>query len=317
MRTPSVYRNALFDLAYPEQARRRDELLDAVAHGRLEPEAAEAEARRLGLSPLCPTVNSEDFDVGSEPWWTLSMTIAWIVWRSMPVVREHYAPFRAACPVWTYQKLRLPNPIGQGFIQQSGFVLKNRPPSTYSLIVISTCYPQSQEDLPRLLTAFDARQELWRQLSLGNVSSVGIAQLDGLPRTIPAHEFPYLQLVEEDEADVLVLGVRAPNRAGYHNVLLSQRDVLRRWRAPQPKARDKRNSEKLCVTFFASSMQASPERPTLKRKQAEAIAKGRYGLGREAARRAWARAIEQTGAVSWCRPGRRPDNCADQIAPEE
>lgn len=41
LHTPSVYRNALFDLAYPEQARRRDELLDAVAHGRLEPAAAE------------------------------------------------------------------------------------------------------------------------------------------------------------------------------------------------------------------------------------------------------------------------------------
>jgi hypothetical protein len=213
--------------------------------------------------------------------------------------------------------LRLPNPIGQGLIEQSGFVLKHRPPSTYSLIEISTWYPQTQEDLPRLLTAVDARQELWRQLSLGNVSSIGIAKLDGLPRTIPAHEFPYLQLVQEDEADVLVLGVGAANRAGYHDVLLSQRDVLRRWRAPQPKARDKRNSEKLCVAFFASLMLASPERPTLKRKQAEAVAKDGYGLGREAARRAWARAIEQTSAVSWSRPGRRPDNCADQIAPDE
>ena len=49
----------------------------------------------MGLSPVRPTVKSEDFDVGSEPWWKLSMTIAWIVWRSMPGAHSDHAGWLA------------------------------------------------------------------------------------------------------------------------------------------------------------------------------------------------------------------------------
>ena len=50
----------------------RDDLIEDVKYGRIEPLAAEAEAKRLGLEPFARSPDPEKFDPLGEEWWTQS-----------------------------------------------------------------------------------------------------------------------------------------------------------------------------------------------------------------------------------------------------
>lgn len=59
-----------------------DDLIEEAKFGRMSPAAAEAEAARLGLPPLASSPDPKQCDPMVEAWWTIPMTIAWIMWRN-------------------------------------------------------------------------------------------------------------------------------------------------------------------------------------------------------------------------------------------
>jgi len=239
------------------------------------------------------------------------MTMAWIIWRSLHYVREHHEPYRAASPYWAYQKLRVPLPDGDVCTVREGFVIKERAPSTCHLIEIGLYYQDATERSSATMTAKDARRELWSWASNPKVTAIAYAYADSKIGPISWFEWPYLQLIEEESSDVLLL---AANQKRYGQIRLARTEVMKRWPAPRKRIKEKKMAEQLCLQKFVEWMLASPDCPTLKRERAEKIAKSEFGLSREVARRIWAKAITQTNATAWSHPGRRPDKRADIIA---
>ena len=90
----------------------RQELIDA-ARKRLITEGltvldvaewAEAEAARAGVGPLARRVEADGFDPMSEPFWSIPMTLAWIMQRNESVVREMWDLYRSEFDDWVYQE---------------------------------------------------------------------------------------------------------------------------------------------------------------------------------------------------------------------
>jgi len=79
----------------------RDDLISAVHSGRMSPEEAQAEAARLGLPPL---EGPADRDALEDParmrFWTLPMTLAWIMWRDLDRVGSFEPGYVEQCGRW-------------------------------------------------------------------------------------------------------------------------------------------------------------------------------------------------------------------------
>ena len=78
----------------------RDEILRRAMDGELTPEQAEAEAERLGLLPLSREPDKAHYDPMREPWWTLAMAAAWIIWRTPDAVREVWPDYTTGFWRW-------------------------------------------------------------------------------------------------------------------------------------------------------------------------------------------------------------------------
>lgn len=68
--------------------------------GVLDPTGGETQARAHGCAPLNAPPNPETFDVASESRWTLTMALAWVMWRSFDAVRAVEASWIAAHRTW-------------------------------------------------------------------------------------------------------------------------------------------------------------------------------------------------------------------------
>lgn len=68
--------------------------------GVLNPTGGETQARAHGCAPLNAPPNPETFDVASESRWTLTMALAWVMWRSFDAVRAVEASWIAAHRTW-------------------------------------------------------------------------------------------------------------------------------------------------------------------------------------------------------------------------
>jgi len=66
----------------------------------LDPTSGEAQARAYGCAPLNAPPNPETFDVASESRWTLTMALAWVMWRNFGAVRAVKADWIAAHHTW-------------------------------------------------------------------------------------------------------------------------------------------------------------------------------------------------------------------------
>jgi len=198
----------------------RQRLLEAVRTGELTPNAAEAEAERLGIGPLLAHPDPADFDPMEQDRWTLPMTIAWIVWRTPEAVREHWDAYVIGCHRWreVYR-----NGTCVGF--EPGPV----PRPTWSLLTLNEDYPRERTRIApwRPRSPHDAREELWKALEQGDVVADAI-DLDTRKRVdIPASAWKSLDLYPELEWDI----VREDrmSRSGYEDLRFSVRQVVDAW----------------------------------------------------------------------------------------
>src|SRR5215831_4718598 len=76
----------------------RDHLITRAGLGRITPEQAEAVSN--GLEPFAQQPKMPAFNPLEKSYWSLSMTIAWIAWRDLSLVRAQDAEFRSHCKQW-------------------------------------------------------------------------------------------------------------------------------------------------------------------------------------------------------------------------
>jgi hypothetical protein len=149
----------------------RDQLIDDVQHGRKTPTEAEEEAARHCVGPLASAPDPIEFDPMKEAWWSLPMTIAWILWRSKDQVREHWDKYRLECWDWHFGRWQ----VGVHGNVQEGWFLKQRPPASMEQMMIAETYEAICGGPPRLArSAGQAKESLWRALAQGVISASGV-----------------------------------------------------------------------------------------------------------------------------------------------
>jgi hypothetical protein len=200
----------------------RDDLFEEVKYGRMTSDQAEAEAARLGLDPLAAVPDPQKFDPMAEPWWTLPMTVAWIVWRDEQDVLENYDPYRLEWLDWIFRKWR----VGPEGPVHKGHFLEQRKPATLSRLAISY-YLDATQRRGNPVTFKEAEKSLWNALQDNQLQATGIPP-DGEKRVpIPDFEWRDLKPYEERERDVV--RYEAISRRGYNDVALRRQSVLSLW----------------------------------------------------------------------------------------
>jgi hypothetical protein len=213
------------------------ELLEKVRHGKLTPAEVEAEAVRLGLSPLATCPDANQFDPMEELQWSLPMTVAWIVRRSPDGVREYWDVYRQECLDWRGGQWREDSdgPVYEGWF------LEQRRPATLFQLYLSEGYRVEDESAPKPLTSVEnAQHALCRALREGHLQATGISARTSDRTPIPAHEWCDLKFIEEDARDVVRVGKGGSlPSGGYEDVALPRNAVMALWgeKLDQPEIR--------------------------------------------------------------------------------
>jgi hypothetical protein len=208
----------------------RDDLFEQLKYGKIDPDAAEAEARRLGLKPLRPTVDQPRFDPAREAQWTLAMAVAWIAYRRLSAVRDAWDPYREECWDWHFRQWR-DGPAGDVF---EGWLLERRPPMTMALLLIGDSLMSGEWRDPKfVMTASEAKDALWIALKTDCFRATGVDQEARQRVEIVPFTWIDLKLFEHggrDEVRPHALELTGPNR--YCDVLIPSASLRGIWREP-------------------------------------------------------------------------------------
>jgi hypothetical protein len=182
----------------------RDILIDRVRRGEITPEEAEQEAENRGFGQLATKPDSVEFEPDEMPWWSLPMAVAWIAWRNSKSVREHCTEFREKWLHWVPGSWNVPINNGTDFTRIDGYELKELGKPTVCRLSLVDAYLTSTETLPPTtqMTVAKAEKQLFAALAAGQITAIA-KDATGQVVQIPQREWPYLQLFEEAEADVL------------------------------------------------------------------------------------------------------------------
>jgi hypothetical protein len=202
----------------------RDDLIQEVHYGRMTPDDAEAEAARLGLGKLSCQPDDGTFDPMGETWWTLTMAVAWIAWRTPKLVRAYWPAFRQECWDWHYRDWRLgfDGPI------HSGHFLEQRREANLNTLVLNESYDAAHGLLPpNSINVRQAQEKLWDALSKGSLEGYGKDIETGERTLIPAIRWRDLKAYVERERDVL----RADpmSRMGYNSIEFRRQAIMATW----------------------------------------------------------------------------------------
>jgi hypothetical protein len=201
----------------------RDFLIEEAKYGRLSPADAEARAKRQGFGPLAGCPNRDNHKAVIEPWWTLPMVMAWILWRDTERVVEFYDPFRTQCFDWHHRKWR----IGFSGPVHEGYFLEPRRPATLSTVKMSKWFDEASDDQNSGTQKTSISEEdLMRALKNGSLAATGIPNDDGKRQSIPAHDWNDLTFFEEKGCDI---AKRDPFGSGYSDILFDSQVVMSRW----------------------------------------------------------------------------------------
>ena len=207
----------------------RDLVIHRAKIGELTPEEAEAEAERQGFGPMATKPNPVDFDPSRMPDWSLPMALAWIAWRTTDSVREHCADYREKCLLWFPGSWNIPADDGKEFKRIDGYELRPLGRSTAVRLSLVEAYLSSTEKLPptRQMTIAKAEKEMFVALASGHLVAIGKDDV-GKVVDIPQREWPYLQVFEEQESDVLKRDALDATPA-FTEIKLWKKDLQRLW----------------------------------------------------------------------------------------
>lgn len=283
--------------------RMRYDLIDLASKGQMSGEEAEARAKAAGIKPLATTPEFSKFDPKLRDRWTFAMSIAWIAWRDEHLLLEQQNDFREQRTCWFYREWNQPAGEGKKFEGREGWFLETLPRTNFSRLLLAHEYLRAKGELPSTseYSPGEAERELVRGLAEAKVKAEGFDRNNKLVE-IPAREWTRLQRFQERERDVFkhrALDQEQP----YTEVLFRRDDLLREW--PEADANSKSGVE--CRRWLIGLMRESPMRRTATKAELRKKARRQFNpLSVRQFNLAWDRAIEETGAVQWKKPGRTP-----------
>jgi hypothetical protein len=270
----------------------RDEILHRAHEGHLTPEQAEAEAAKAGVGPLAKEPAGVDFDPIAEPYWTLAMSLAWVIWREPGKVRDYWNAYRRERQVWRYREYRLP-PDGQ---VQRGWYLEQPKAVSMHEVWRDEAARAPKDAKPRATTAQD---ELWKMLATGKLTASGICRDQRSRIQIPAYEWIDLSPINYFEGYEDAVGSHTGGPPRFEAVRIPRSEIEAIWPPPSIV-----KNEGDCKAFLIARFRASPTRRLQSNDELWAEAKAKFPhLSRNQFTRAKATAIAEAQAFAWGKAG--------------
>lgn len=211
-----------------EQLEAQGELIALVSEGKLTPRAAEKRALKLGCAPLTSKPGPNECDPNQRARWTLVMTVAWIAWRDLSLVRESSPEYADATTQWRHEELIVRT--GKGRVRKRIVSsIQHLRPRTRAWLYSADVHMRSQERFSKIVKmpvseAFDC---LWGACERGDLTAEGIDQEDQV-KTVPKADWPRLRPFDEKERLVLKRN-GLDSKPAYTEVSFRQSDVKKCW----------------------------------------------------------------------------------------
>lgn len=201
----------------------RNNLIQKARYGEITGDQADAEAKRLGLGSLSQEPVCDKFRPEAEAYWTLVMSVAWIVYRDLEEVRKWSLPFREECFDWRWQRWQLgfDGPIHEGWL------LEQRGRPNLGGLQIGAAYEEAAKGKRPIMPVSIAKEALWQGLHEGLFAASGISSQTGKRTEIPALEWHELVDVHVDGSDEVRFGALGH---GYREVLVPAAAIRGLWR---------------------------------------------------------------------------------------
>jgi hypothetical protein len=213
----------------------RDELLERARNGEITPKEAEAEAYRMGMAPLASRPADNQFDPRGKPRWSLSMALAWIVWRDFDQVRQRDIEYRTECSNWQPSNVSLPVEGSAATKVVRGFtVVRLRPtspvPFEISDAIAITPRGQLSPDWSPNRSPVEAKADLWAALLDARLVAEAIPALGGPRIEVPAREWTDLENVTDGKLNGEYFRYRhQPHGRAYSDIVWRRDDLVRLW----------------------------------------------------------------------------------------
>ncbi|MGC1577505.1 MAG: hypothetical protein WA813_15560 [Beijerinckiaceae bacterium] len=191
---------------------RRDDLIDKLHRGELNPDKAMREASKLGLLPLVGNADPSIFDPVAKAFWTPLMAVAWIVFRDVNRVRWVADEYRMKC---THFK---PHKIGQKTTYEivTYPAANRRTLDIYSARVVA--------DRHSGMTVDEAIQVLTQALSEDAIEATGIRKGETARSPIDSMHWEDLKYFQDEHSDTV--GGKANC---WHKVRLNRDSIMKLW----------------------------------------------------------------------------------------
>lgn len=208
-----------------------EELLEEAKYGRISGQDVDRELVRLGMEPLAGGPDPASVDLAKHPWWTLPMSVVWIMFRSENKVAWQMDDIREATSYWWHQHWRH-GPDGEVY---SGWVLNQfRRANLHFLGLGEDIREEVDQDVPQIMGFKDAKEALWIALRGSCFEATGIEQGSGEREAISAIQWQDLECYSvgwQDELRSSSLGYGKR----YRDVLVPQASVRGLWQVPRDK----------------------------------------------------------------------------------
>ena len=209
----------------------RDELLERARNGEITPREAEAEAGRLGLGPLASHPADYEFDPRATSRWSLSMSLAWILWRDFGEVRKWDNAYRAECRNWQASNFPLLVDGGAPIEVVRRFTVVQLHPTSSVLFELHGAVglmPRGQLSPSRSPAV--AKAELWAALADARLVAEGIPASGSARVDVPAREWTDLENVTDGELNGEYFRYRhQPHGRAYSDIVWRRDDLVSLW----------------------------------------------------------------------------------------
>jgi hypothetical protein len=199
----------------------RDNLIVHLKCGVMCPACAERVTEDLGLEPFETSLPLDKFDPMQEPFWTLPMAAAWLMWSDINIVREHWPKYLNACQRFIQIQARFSESSSR-----IGWKLEPR----HSTNLAETFDFASQAAKPTIVEPNEARASLLQALQAGRLVASGISAKDKSPAPIPSYEWTDETYFGDHNCETDAIGVDYfSHEARYRTVRVPLSEVLCEW----------------------------------------------------------------------------------------
>jgi hypothetical protein len=289
----------------------RDEIVARLRIGEITPEEAEAWARENNQPPFLSKPDAALFDPIREPYWTLAMAAAWIIWRTPNAVREHWDAYLVECKEWRFSEQIFPD--GR---REAGWDARRRNPVGLSDIFLKAAKSIPDDSKMRAMAEINS---LWEKLKSGQIEATGVPHhaggRDGIPiiRRYEARSAPKRIAIarwEWNDLSAIDFHVGPPDsvatatddEAQYYEVRVWRDDVIKIWR--EERVESSAASSSNCRRWLIEEMKNSPDVRINTKSFFLNLAKSKFPkLSNRQFYAQWGEAISQSGASAWARPG--------------